>query len=79
MWHFILMYFIMYGNATDSCKYTHLQVRLYVVDRSTREVLKTKYMSADTFYCLHHVNAYEDKGNVACYSLRRFAKGMTAS
>ena len=47
------------------CKYTHLQVRLYVVERSTGEVLKTKYMSADTFYCLHHINAYEDKGNAA--------------
>ena len=43
----------------------HLQVRLYVVERSTGEVLKTKYMSADTFYCLHHINAYEDKGNAA--------------
>ena len=47
------------------CKYTPLQVRLYVVDRSTGEVLKTKYMSADTFYCFHHINAYEDEGNVA--------------
>ena len=28
-------------------------------------MLKTKYMSADTFYCLHHINAYEDKGSVA--------------
>ena len=43
----------------------HSQVRLYVVEKSTGEVLKTKYMSADTFYCLHHINAYEDKGNVA--------------
>ena len=47
------------------CEYTHSQVRLYVVDRSTGEVLKTKYMSADTFYCLHHINAYEDEGIVA--------------
>ena len=60
-------------------KYTSSQVRLYVVDRSTRKVLKTKYMSADTFYCLHHINAYEDKGNVAWYSLRRYAQGITAS
>ena len=47
------------------CKYTHSQVRLHVVERSTGEVLKTKYMSADTFYCLHHINAYEDNGNAA--------------
>ena len=47
------------------CEYTHSQVQLYVVDRSTGEVLKTKYMSADTFYCFHHINAYEDEGNVA--------------
>ena len=45
------------------CEYNRSQVQLYVVDRSTGEVLKTMYMSADSFYCFHHVNAYEDKGN----------------
>ena len=54
-----------YGSANKLPMQIHLQVRLYVVERSTGEVLKTKYMSADTFYCLHHINAYEDKGNAA--------------
>ena len=40
------------------------QVRLYVVDRHTGKVVKMKYLSADTFFCFHHVNAYEDKGNL---------------
>ena len=55
-----------HGSALNyPCEYTHSQVQLYVVDRSTGEVLKTNYMSADTFYCFHHINAYEDEGNVA--------------
>ena len=45
-------------------KCTDFQVRLYVVAKNTGKVLKTKYMSADTFYCFHHVNAYEDRGSV---------------
>ena len=40
-----------------------LQVRLIVVDRNTGKVVETKYMSTDTFFCFHHANAYEDKGN----------------
>ena len=54
-----------YGSACKLPMQIHLQVRLYVVERSTGKVLKTKYMSADAFYCLHHINAFEDKGNAA--------------
>ena len=25
--------------------------------------METKYMSADTLFCFHHANAYEDKGD----------------
>jgi len=39
------------------------QTRLYVVERNTGKVVETKYMSADTLFCFHHANAYEDKGN----------------
>ena len=56
---------VMYDSGSELPLQIHSQVQLYVVERSTGEVLKTKYMSADTFYCLHHINAYEDKGNVA--------------
>ena len=56
---------VMYDSGSELPLQIHSQVRLYVVERSTGEVLKTKYMSADTFYCLHQINAYEDKGNVA--------------
>ena len=56
---------VTYGSASELPMQIHSQVRLYVVERSTGEALKTKYMSADTFYCLHHINAYEDKGNAA--------------
>ena len=69
MWHLaVIITIIMLRMAVPlnyPCKFTHSQVRLYVVERSTGEALKTKYMSADTFYCLHHINAYEDKGNAA--------------
>jgi len=47
------------------------KVRLCVVDRNTGKVVETKYMSADTFFCFHHANTYEDKGHLVvdlcCY------------
>jgi len=53
----------MYHGSSISKMHHFSQVRLIVVDRSTGKMVKTKYMSVDTFFCFHHANAYEDKGN----------------
>jgi len=57
-----IAYYYTYHSSSIS-KIPHFsQVRLCVVERNTGKVVETKYMSADTFFCFHHANTYEDKG-----------------
>ena len=57
-----IAYYYTYHSSSISNMPHFSQVRLCVVDRNTGKVVEAKYMSADTFFCFHHANTYEDKG-----------------
>lgn len=54
------------GRALNDCLEWHPQemVKFIVVNKKTGEVNKTKYYGDEPFFVLHHVNAYESKGQI---------------
>lgn len=51
-----------------SCKtnniYFVLKNRFYIIEKSTGKVLPIKYRSKVPFFLFHHINTYEDNGEV---------------
>ena len=45
----------------------NLQNRLYIIEKSSGNVLKTKYRSEQPFFCFHMGNAYETDEMVSAH------------
>ncbi|KAB7507438.1 Beta,beta-carotene [Armadillidium nasatum] len=54
------------GRSLNDCLEWHPQelVKFIIVNKKTGEVVKTKYISDEPFLVMHHVNAYEVKGQL---------------